>query len=123
MMLNPIKKVWAATRYSYAGIKVAWRYHWAFRAEVLICIVAMPLALILGKTGVQRALLLSSLLLVLIVEVLNSAIEVVVDRIGLEKHRLSGQAKDLGSAAVLLSGINAAVVWAMIILENIGKPA
>ncbi len=81
----------------------------------MICILAAPIALLVGKTGVQRALLLSSLLLVLIVEICNSAIEIVVNRISLERHELSRQAKDLGSAAVLVAGVNAAVIWLLVI--------
>jgi diacylglycerol kinase (ATP) len=109
------KKIWRATLYSYAGLKAVWLHQWAFRIEIAICIVATPLALILGKTGTQRALLLSSLLIILIVETLNSAIETTINRIGLEYNPLAGQAKDLGSFAVLLAGVNAAVVWALVI--------
>ena len=76
-----------------------------------------PLALWLGTTGVERALLIGSLIIVLIVELLNSAVEATVDRISFENHRLAKRAKDIGSAAVMLSLVNAALVWALIILS------
>lgn len=105
-----------ASRCSLAGLKAAWRNELAFRQEVLALILIAPAALWLGKTGLERALLLGVWLLVLIVELINSSLEAVVDRIGLDAHELSGRAKDLGSAAVLCSLVLAAVVWINILV-------
>jgi diacylglycerol kinase (ATP) len=105
-----------ATGYSWAGLKAAWRNEEAFRQEALLCAMLVPLALWLGEGAVERALLIGSLLLVVIVELLNSGIEAVVDRIGQERHELSGRAKDIGSAAVFVALLNAAVVWLLILL-------
>jgi len=88
----------------------------AFRQELLLCIILAPLAFYFGRTGVEKALLLGSLLLILIVELLNSAVEATVDRIGEDEHELAGRAKDIGSAAVFLSLVNAAVIWLLILL-------
>lgn len=110
-----VSKLWRALGYSWCGLQAAWRYHWAFRLEVLIGIVAIPLALFFGETAIEKVLLIGSVILVAIVELINSAIETVVNRIGLERHELSGQAKDLGSAAVLISGLFMLFTWIMII--------
>ena len=104
-----------ALGYSRDGLKAAWKNEAAFREELLLAAVAIPLALFLGKTGVDRALLLGSILLILIVEILNSAVEAVVDKASPEKHELAKRAKDMGSAAVLLSLLNAAVIWACVL--------
>ena len=88
---------------SRKGFMGAFREEAAFRQELLLAVVVIPLGLYLGATGVERVLLVGPMFLVLIVELLNSAVEATVDRIGLERHALSGLAKDLGSAAVLLS--------------------
>jgi diacylglycerol kinase (ATP) len=101
----------AATACSAAGWRAAWRHEEAFRQEVVLAAVLVPVALWLGTTALQRALLIGSLLLVLIVELLNSAVETVVDRIGPDPHELSGRAKDMGSAAVLISLLLAAGIW------------
>ncbi len=93
----------------------AWREEVALRQEVLLCAVLIPLALWLGDTGTERALLILMLLLVLLVELINSAIEAVVDRFGREQHPLSRNAKDIGSAAVLMSIIMASLVWVLVI--------
>jgi len=103
-----------ATGYSLKGFKSAWANEAAFRQEVLLVLVLLPAAFWLGTDMTQRALLVLSTLLILAVELLNSAIESVVDRIGLEAHPLSGQAKNMGSAAVLISLIAAAAVWGMV---------
>lgn len=95
-----LARIVRATRCSWAGLLAAWENEAAFRQEAIMVIVLLPLALWLGENGVERALLGGSLLLVLIVELLNSSIEAAVDRIGPERHELSGRAKDLGSAAV-----------------------
>jgi diacylglycerol kinase (ATP) len=114
--LKGFARINAAFFNSIKGFKATWAHEEAFRQEVLLFIVAGPLALILGKTGVEKALLLGSILLVLIVELLNTGIEIVVDRISFERHELSGRAKDVGSAAVLTSLALAAVVWALVLL-------
>ncbi|MFO1356749.1 MAG: diacylglycerol kinase [Gammaproteobacteria bacterium] len=113
-----IRRLLAATGYSLAGLRAAWRHEAAFRQEVVLALVLAPLAFWLGQTSLQRLLLLGSCLLVLVVELLNSAIEAVVDRIGPELHELSGRAKDLGSAAVFLSLLLAAAAWAVVALER-----
>ncbi|MDD2743581.1 MAG: diacylglycerol kinase [Rhodocyclaceae bacterium] len=108
-------RLWNALGYSRAGIAAAWQNEAAFREEVLVAAIAIPLALFWGETGVDRALLIGSIILILIVEILNSAIEAVVDKASPEMHDLAKRAKDMGSAAVLFSLINAAVVWACVL--------
>lgn len=105
-----------AIRCSSAGLAAAWKNEEAFRQEGLAGLVLLPLGLWLGDTGVERALLAGSVLLVLIVEMLNSAVEAVVDRIGPERHELSGRAKDLGSAAVSFALLHVVVVWLLVLL-------
>lgn len=105
-----------ATQYSWQGIKAAYKHEEAFRQEVWLFIVAIPLALWLGDTVIEKILMIVSVLLVMIVEILNSAIEAVVDRFGGEVHELSGRAKDMGSAAVTLSLLNVVIVWLLILL-------
>ncbi len=100
---------------SYAGFSAAWKNEEAFRQELLLCAVLIPLACWLGDSGVERALLVGSLLLVMIVELLNTAVEVVVNRISLDRHELSGLAKDLGSAAVSMSLVNAGIIWLLVL--------
>jgi diacylglycerol kinase (ATP) len=102
--------------WSVAGLKATFVHEAAFRQELLLCAILAPLAFYFGRTGVEKALLLGSLLLILIVELLNSAIEAVVDRIGEEEHDLAGRAKDMGSAAVFLSLVNAGVIWLLVFL-------
>jgi diacylglycerol kinase (ATP) len=106
-----------AAGYSLEGLAAAVRYEDAFRLELAIFVVAAPVGLWLGRTGLERALLVGCLFLVLIVELLNSAVEAAVDRISFENHRLAKRAKDIGSAAVMLSLVNAAVVWLLILLS------
>jgi diacylglycerol kinase (ATP) len=101
---------------SAKGLVGAFREEEAFRQELLFACVALPLGLWLGHSGVERALLVAPVLLILIVELLNSAIEATVDRIGLERHELAGLAKDIGSAAVLLSIILLGVVWLLVLV-------
>lgn len=116
-MSNPHKgrtgldRILHAAGYSWAGLKAAYSGESAFRQEVWLCMVAVPLAFWLGHGWVETALLLGSLLLVLIVELLNSGIEAAIDRVGFELHELSKRAKDLASAAVLLSLLLCAGVW------------
>ncbi|HET8759740.1 MAG TPA: diacylglycerol kinase [Nitrospiria bacterium] len=107
-----------ALGFSWEGLKAAWRSEWAFRADVAVFLVAAPLGLWAGRTGVERALLIGSLFLVLIAELVNTAIEAVVDRIGPDRHALSKKAKDVGSAVVLLALFNAGVIWAVILLPR-----
>lgn len=101
---------------SWKGFRGAFRSEAAFRQEVALAVVLLPLGAWLGKTPIEKALLVSSVLLVLIVELLNTGIETVVDRIGLERHELSGLAKDVGSTAVLLSFGVLAVIWGFLLL-------
>lgn len=101
---------------SWKGFRGAFRSEAAFRQEVALAVVLLPLGAYLGKSPVEKALLISSVLLVLIVELLNTAIETVVDRIGLERHELSGLAKDVGSTAVLLSFGVLVVIWGLLLL-------
>lgn len=112
-----LRRVLNATHYSLAGLAAAVRHEDAFRQELILVVLLTPLALWLGATGVERALLIGSLIIVLIVELLNSAVEATVDRISFENHRLAKRAKDIGSAAVMLSLLNAGVVWLLIILS------
>ena len=118
-----LRRIVNATFFSMAGFRAAWRDEAAFRQEVLLCLVLVPTGFWLGQTAVERALLIGSCLLVLIVELLNSGIEAVVDRVGTEQHRLSGQAKDLGSAAVFLSLVLVLVTWSLIAWARFGPSA
>ena len=110
-----IGRILRAFGYSREGLAAAFAHEAAFRQEVLACIVLAPLALWLGDSGIERALMLGSLLLVLIVELLNSAIEAIVDRVSMAPHPLSKRAKDIGSAAVLVAIANACVVWVVLL--------
>ena len=107
-----------ATQYSLAGLHTAWQKEWAFRLEVCLSIVLLPLAYWLGQNGIARALLVGSWLLVPICECLNSAIEATVDRVSEAPHPLAKRAKDLGSAAVFLACLNALIIW-MVVLVSI----
>lgn len=98
------------------GLRAAFVNEAAFRQELALFVVMAPLGYWLGSSGVERALLIGSVLLVLIVELLNSAIEAVVDRIGAERHDLSGRAKDIGSAAVFVALLNVAVIWGLVLV-------
>ncbi len=108
-------RVVKATQYSLQGIRAAYRHEEAFRQEVWLCLVLIPLGLYLGETRVEKTLLVASVILLPLVEILNSAIEAVVDRFGAEHHELSGRAKDMGSAAVMLAIILLASVWGIIL--------
>ena len=110
-----LRRVWNAFNYSLSGLRAAYACEDAFRQEVLLAALLIPLALYLPVSGILRALMISSVLLVLIVELLNSAVEATVDRISLDNHRLAKRAKDIGSAAVLFSLINVIVVWTCIL--------
>ena len=111
-------RLWRAFGNSCKGFAGAAREEAAFRQELALAVVVIPLGLWLGRSGVERALLIAPMVLLLIVELLNSALEAVVDRIGLERHPLSGLAKDLGSAAVLLSLILLAAVWGLVLFDR-----
>ncbi len=105
-----------ALQWSLAGLAATFRHEVAFRQEVLMLCVLLPLAFFLGENGIERAVLIASLLLILITELVNSAVEATIDRIGPEQHPLSGRAKDVASAAVFLALINAAIVWLLVVL-------
>jgi diacylglycerol kinase (ATP) len=107
-----------ATGHSLRGLGAVLRLEQAFRLELLAAAVAVPTGLWLGRTGAERALLVGSCLLVLVAELLNSAVEAAVDRIGPERHELAGRAKDLGSAAVLGTIVLAALAWGLILLDR-----
>jgi diacylglycerol kinase (ATP) len=109
-----IGRLWRATRYSLAGIRAAWTHEAAFRQEVLLTMILAPAAFWLGGSTVERLLLLGSCLIVLITELLNSAVEAAIDRISDDQHRLSARAKDLGSAAVFISLWLAGITWSLI---------
>ena len=108
-------RLWNALGYSGEGLAAAWRNEAAFRQELLLAAIAIPLAFYLAKSGVERALMVGSIILILIVEILNSGLEAVVDKASPEKHELAKRAKDMGSAAVLLSLLNAATIWACLL--------
>jgi diacylglycerol kinase (ATP) len=111
-----LKRVWNALFYSLEGFKAAWRHEDAFRQEAMLAAVLVPLAFFLADAPLERAVMIASVLLVLIVELVNSAIEATVDRISLENHALAKRAKDIGSAAVLIALINVLVVWGLLLL-------
>ena len=107
-----------STRYSMKGLKAAFVNEAAFRQEVALCVILFPAAVFLGGTLVERLLLIGCCVLVLIAELVNSAIEAVVDRIGPEHHELSGRAKDIGSAAVFIALVFAGVTWGSILISR-----
>ena len=111
---NIFRHIKNAVIYSWAGLKAAWDNEMAFRIEAIVIALMMPIGIWLGETAEQWALLIGSSLLVLITELLNSAVEKAVDRIGTEHHLLSKQAKDLGSAAAGVSMLAAVIVWGLI---------
>jgi diacylglycerol kinase (ATP) len=108
------RRIWDAAGFSIKGLSAAWRNEAAFRQELCLVIVMLPAAVWIGTTLVERALLVFSLLQILIVELLNSAIETIVDRIGTERNDLSARAKDIGSAAVMVSIVTAGIVWGLV---------
>ena len=113
------RRVMMATVYSWKGLKATWKHEEAFRQEVVLFVLLIPVALWLGESPVEYALLFGSLLLVLIIELLNSAVEAVVDRFGGDIHKLSGRAKDMGSAAVMLGLLNVVIVWGLLLYERL----
>jgi diacylglycerol kinase (ATP) len=110
-----VARIFRAFGASYRGFCGAFRNEAAFRQELAVAVVVIPLGLYLGRSGVERALLVGPMLLILIVELLNSAVETTVDRIGLEHHELSGLAKDIGSAAVLSSFVLLGLTWLLVL--------
>ena len=110
-----------AFRYTFAGLKAAWENELAFRGEIVVAIVMVPLGIWLGRSAVERSLLVASILLILVTELVNSALEAVVDRIGSERHELSKRAKDMGSAAAFISMVTAALVWIIIIVDRLAQ--
>ena len=118
--LFDLRRVWRAAGYSVSGLKAAIENEAAFRQEMALFVFLAPLGLWLGRDGVERSLLVGSLALVLIVELLNSAIEAAVNRIGNEPHELSGRAKDIASAAVFLSLLLVALVWVLVLFDRFG---
>ena len=112
-----LKRIINATVFSWQGIKSTYKHEEAFRQEVMLFVVALPMALWLGDSALEKGLMISSILLVLVVEIINSAIEAVVDRFGGEIHELSGRAKDMGSAAVTLSLLNALIIWVAVLFS------
>ena len=110
-----LRRLMNATRYTCDGLAAAFKHEDAFRQEVFLALLLIPLALYLGQTGISRALMIAAVLLVLIVELLNSALEAAVDRISLEHHQLIKRAKDMGSAAVMIALVNVVAVWALVL--------
>lgn len=110
-----LKRLLYATRYSFQGLRALWQHEAAFRQEIMLSLLLTPVIIMVDVTPAERALLVLSLLLVLITEILNTSVEVVIDRIGHEDHALSGRAKDLGSVAVMFSLIGAALIWGIVL--------
>lgn len=111
-----LRRLLNAAGYSFSGLAAAARHEDAFRQELILSAVMVPLGLWLGQGGVERAMLVGSVLLVLVVELLNSAVEATVDRVSLDDHSLAKRAKDIGSAAVMLTLVNVAVIWFLILV-------
>ncbi len=116
--LTGLARIHAAFFNSLKGFKATWIHEEAFRQEVYLFIVGAPLGFWLGETGVEKLLLVGSIIIVMIVELLNTGIEIVVDRISFERHELSGRAKDVGSAAVLSSLVFAGLAWGLILIPK-----
>lgn len=112
-----IKRLLNAFKYSVAGTLAAFKHEDAFRQEVILSIVLIPLAIYLGQSPIEQALMIASILLIIIVELLNSSVEATVDRISVKRHKLAKRAKDIGSAAVFFSLVNAAVIWFLILVK------
>ncbi len=110
-----LTRILNALRYSLAGLSAAYRHEEAFRQEAWLALILIPAALFMPVGGLGKALMAGSVLLVLAVELLNSAIEAVVDRVSLEHHELAKRAKDIGSAAVFISLVNVVAVWALVL--------
>ncbi|ELV8725232.1 diacylglycerol kinase [Vibrio fluvialis] len=111
-----LRRIIKATKYSFQGFQAALKHEAAVRQELALLLILTPVSLLLDVTNIEKALLIGSLFIILITELLNSAVEAIVDRVGTEYHELSGRAKDIGSAAVFVALANAAVVWGIILL-------
>ncbi|MFZ3018261.1 MAG: diacylglycerol kinase [Gallionella sp.] len=111
-----LSHVWHATQTAAAGLRAAWQHEDAFRQELFVAAIAIPVALFSPADKLGKALMIASILLVLIVELVNSALEAAVDHTSLERHPLAKRAKDIASAAVLLSIVNAVVVWGLVLI-------
>lgn len=111
-----ITRIIKAGVFSWQGFKAAYKHEEAFRQEFWLAIVLIPVGLFVGENGVEKALLVSSVLLLMLVEIINSSIEAVVDRFGSELHELSGRAKDMGSAAVFLAVVILLVIWGLVLV-------
>ena len=111
-------RIWNALHYSIAGLRAAYQNESAFRQEFWLAVILIGTALLLPLGGVDKALMIGSVLLVLIVELLNSAVEAVVDRVSFEHHELAKRSKDMGSAAVLVSLINCLAIWALVLIDH-----
>lgn len=116
--LAGIRRIWNAALYSASGIRAGWNHEAAFRQEIVLCVILVPAAFWVGNNAVQRVLLICSCMLVLIVELLNSAVEAAIDRIGADPHALSGRAKDMASAAVFISLWIVVITWGLIAWER-----
>jgi diacylglycerol kinase (ATP) len=112
-------RIFKATIWSMQGLKAAWLHESSFRLEVYLFVILAPIGLWLGQDGVERALLVGSMLLVLSIELLNSAVEAVIERYGPEHHELAGRAKDMGSAAVFVLMMNVVLVWSLVLLPHL----
>jgi len=110
-----VRRIWNALFYSMAGLKAAFLHEDAFRQEAILAALLVPAALFLPASGVGKAVMIAAVLLVIVVELLNSAVEAAVDRISLEHHRLAKRAKDIGSAAVFVSLVNVPLVWILVL--------
>ena len=112
-----LRRLMNAFGYSIAGTLAAFKHEDAFRQEVVLAVVLTPVALYFGETAIHQALMISSLLFIIVVELLNSSIEATVDRISVKHHKLAKRAKDIGSAAVFFSLINAAIIWFLLLVK------
>ena len=112
-----LRRLMNAFSYSIAGTLAAFKHEDAFRQEVFLAVVLTPVALYFGETAIDQALMISSLLFIIVVELLNSSIEATVDRISVKHHKLAKRAKDIGSAAVFFSLINAAIIWFLLLVK------
>ena len=114
-----LKRLINATIFSLAGLRAAWQHEAAFREELILVVVLVPTSFWLGNNSIEYVLLIGSLMIVLMAELLNSALEAVVDRIGAENHELSGRAKDMGSAAVFVALVLCSICWGFIGWQNL----
>jgi diacylglycerol kinase (ATP) len=116
--IPPLERLRKAAGYSWKGFRSTFKHEQAFRQELVVLLLVIPLGLWLGSSGAERSLLIGSWLLVIIVELLNSSIEAAVDRMGEERHKLAGRAKDMGSAAVMTAILAAAMIWLLILADH-----